>query len=290
MLLPEISGDRVVARTFARRRIDVPSNRDLHAVILAAGRGSRLKGETNDVPKCLVEVGGCSLIEYQLRCFAEVGIHRILIVAGYHAHKVYEAVGDRAAVVYNRDWATTNSLYSLWFCRHWVSGPMIVLNCDVLADPEIVNRVLHSGGNVFAYDSSSGSADEHMKVRIVDGDLRAMSKSLPVEQSDGENVGLLYFKPAAVRLLFREAERVLGSHGREMWAAAAVEHVARRVSLRGVDISDLPWIEIDFPQDLATARRETWPIIRSRLGQAGAQETSGLIDPSEAAGAAVPVT
>ena len=74
MPLQGLSSDRVVAGAFVPRRHDVPIIRNLYAVILAAGRGSRLEGETRDVPKCLVELGRCSLLEYQLRCLSEMGI------------------------------------------------------------------------------------------------------------------------------------------------------------------------------------------------------------------------
>ena len=233
----------------------------MQAVILAAGRGVRLLGETGDRPKCLVEVGGKSLLEHQLQCLAAAGIERVFVVVGYEANQVCTVAGDRAAVIYNEHWATTNSLYSLWLTRRWISGPLLVLNCDVLAHPEIIDRVLLSGGDAFAYDSSSGDEDEHMKVHLESDTLLAMSKVLPVEESHGENVGLLYFSQDSAGLLFDEAEVALAENGASVWAAVAVERVARKARLRGIDVSDLPWIEIDFPGDLSEARKHVWPKI-----------------------------
>lgn len=233
----------------------------VQAIILAAGRGSRLKSETRNRPKCLAEVDNLPLLEHQLRCLSQIGVQSVFVVAGYRANQVEKAVEGRAAVIRNGDWAASNSLYSLWLCRHWVAGPVIVLNCDVLAHPEILHRLVGSGANSFAYDSSSGTEDEHMKVRMEDGYLEAMSKCMEPEHSHGENVGILYFDRDAVEVLFWEAEAVLASHGRHVWAASAVERVARGVKFLGVDVSDLPWCEIDFPEDLAHARQNTWPII-----------------------------
>ena len=61
--------------------------------------------------------------------------------------------------------------------------------------------------------------------------------------------------------LFSQASRLLEDGGEGMWVAAAVEHVARRQHLQAIDVSDLPWIEIDFPEDLEVARAHTWPAI-----------------------------
>ena len=229
------------------------------AVILAAGRGSRLAHFTQDKPKCFAEIGGAPLIEHQLRTLQMVGIERISVVTGYRHEDVRRAVRGRARVVRNEDWNDTNSLYSLSLCRGRVRGPMLVMNCDVLVHPLAMQRLMDAPGSAFLYDSSSGDSDEHMKVELDgDGRLDAMSKALPADRTHGENVGILHFEPAAAETLFREAACVLAEGDRNAWMARAVERAARSVPLRGVDISDLPWVEIDFPDDLERARTQVW--------------------------------
>ncbi len=237
------------------------------AVILAAGRGSRLDGETQSRPKCLVEVGGRSLLEHQLNALISSGIKRIFVVAGYQCPQVYRVARSHAAVICNDAWATTNSLFSLRLTRNWVTGPVLVLNGDVLMHPDIVIRLLRSGGNSFGYDSSSGKQDEHMKVEMAGDVLRAMSKDLPIDRCHGENIGMLYFNEESTDLLYREAEVALENGDVSAWVATAVERVARATELRGVDVRDLPWVEIDFPEDLAYARREVWPNISRACGE-----------------------
>lgn len=229
---------------------------NVEAVILAAGRGSRLGGAIDNVPKCLAEVAGTSLVEHQLSILRSAGIHRICVVTGYKAAAVREAVGDRAEFVHNERWAKTNSLYSLSLCRDKLRGPVVVMNCDVLLNAAVLERLLECSYSAFAYDSSSGSDAEHMKVELADDYLTAMNKQLPGHRIQGENVGILYFRKWALRLLFREAEALLQEGGRTMWLAAAVERLVRWIPLRGVNIAGLPWIEIDFPEDLAAARQK----------------------------------
>lgn len=253
-------------RTLVRPR-SLPTE-PVQAVILAAGRGSRLEHLSRATPKCLVEVGGKTLLEHQLDTLAGLGVSDITIVTGYRAAQVREVAGGRARFVANDAWDGTNSLYSMTLCQSRVRGELLVMNCDVLAHPLALRRLMEAGPNAFLYDSASGDAEEDMKVELRHGRLAAMSKSLPAHRTDGENVGILRFDAGAARMLFRQAEALLAQGRRDLWLAAAVERLAQTVPLRGVDIADLPWTEIDFPHDLERARSRIWPqIARSSAPQ-----------------------
>ena len=242
--------------------------------MLAAGRGSRLNENTRDLPKCLQVVGGATLIERQIRILRAAGVEEICVVAGYKAELVKEAVGDTIHVIENPQYAQTNSLYSFWLCRDWVRASLLVLNCDVLAAPEILEQVLEMPGSAFAYDSSSGADAEHMKVDVSGGILRVMRKDLPGCLIRGENVGILFFEAPAARRLFEEARATLAAGGKHMWLAAAVERLATYVPLKGADVLGHPWVEIDFPEDLERARQEIWPL----LGEDAATSVATSLD------------
>ena len=245
--------DAVACHSAARTKQE-----DIQAVILAAGRGSRLGDANGHQPKCLAAVSGRRLIDHQLDVISALGIRQVCVVTGYKAEAVRAAVGGRARFLHNPRWASTNSLYSLSLCRDWVRNDMLVLNCDVLAHPDVLTRLIGEGRSAFAYDSSSGQDCEHMKVELCGGLLTAMNKSLPGGRTFGENVGILYFSRMAAQLLFAEARELIRSGGAGLWLASAVERVGRLLPLRGVDIGDLPWIEIDFPEDLKCARQQAW--------------------------------
>jgi choline kinase len=98
-----------------------------------------------------------------------------------------------------------------------------------------------------------------MKVELDEGYLKKMSKKLSSHRTMGENVGILRFDTEAGELLFQEGNAITQSGGQNMWLASAVERIARHVPIRGIDIAGLPWIEIDFPNDLVVARKEIWP-------------------------------
>ena len=221
---------------------------------------------TRNRPKCLIEFGGVPLLEHQLCTLADAGIDNVIVVVGYMAHAVQNLAGKRVQYVHNKEWARTNSLYSLSLCRESICSPMLVMNCDVLAHPEITRRVLCAKGSSFAIDSTSGGDAEHMKVELCDGFLTSMSKDLPRDRTHGENVGVLHFEADDARVLFREAASLLDTGRRNLWMAAAVQRTASLVPLRSVDVAGLPWIEIDFPQDVARADHGVFPRLPSGTG------------------------
>lgn len=230
----------------------------MDALILAAGQGSRLDV---GVPKCLVEVGGRSLLDHQLDAIERVGADRVTVVVGYEHEQVEDAAKGRAQVVLNERYAETNSLYSFWLARNAVEGDLLVLNSDVLFAPELLSDLVAVTGSALAFDSSSGDEDEHMKVRTRRGRLMRLSKELPALYSHGESLGVVHLSRLAARAAFSAAGSFVGRGREDHWAAAAFNEVARGHWVSCVDVAGQPWVEIDFPEDLDRARNHTWPAI-----------------------------
>jgi len=234
------------------------------AVILAAGRGSRLGQAADGLPKALLQVGGQPLIRRQLDALAEAGVSPVLVVIGYAADLVRETVGHAAEFVLNPRYEATNSLHSFFLAREWIQGPVVLLNSDVLFDPRALELLLQSGENSLAYDSLSGYAREHMKVSVRRGRVTGISKELPEEETAGENVGMLYLGTAMLGRVFAEAEKLIAAGRTDAFVAEALRAVLNEVELKAVDIAGVPWTEIDTPHDLERARRELWPLISER--------------------------
>jgi len=242
-------------------------DRRTRGLILAAGGGSRLGSSTDDLPKCLLEIGRHCLAEHQLSAMAEAGIGPTAMVVGYRADDVKDAIGLRAEYIQNSRWNRTNSLYSFWLAREWLGGPAVIMNSDVLFSPLVLERLLEVEGDAVVIDSSSGRSREQMKVEVVDGRLRDMSKALSPDRVSGENVGILKLSEESVEELFSEADELIRRGHENSWLGEAVRRLAARKPVAVVDVADLPWIEIDFPTDLVRARKEVWPRIRREEGK-----------------------
>lgn len=239
----------------------------MQAVILAAGSGNRLTEVSGGVPKCLLPIGGRHLIEHQLEALADAGIGRVLVVVGYKADEVRKTLGNRVLYVENKRYAETNSMYSLWLTREWVTGPFVLLNCDLLFHSDILSRILSKGGNALAFDSSSSLGQEQTKVSVRDGNVIDLGKDISPELSRGESLGLITFDEEGSRLLYARVTALVENGGERSWALEAIRSLCATVSIRGINVAGQPWVEIDYPYDLNRANEEVWPAIHKSRWQ-----------------------
>ena len=233
----------------------------MQAVILAAGSGSRLQRVSNGLPKCLLPIGGRPLIEHQLEALSDAGVGNVLVVVGHQADEVRKTLGNRVEYVENTRYDATNSLYSLWLAREWVKGPFVLLNCDLLFHPDILHRLLSHGGNALAFDSTSTLGKEQTKVAVQEGRVVDVGKDLAPELARGENLGILCFDDKGVHALFSRAHALIENGAEKSWVIEAVRSVCSAVNMRALNVAGLPWVEVDFPNDLGRAQREVWPAI-----------------------------
>jgi choline kinase len=248
------------------------------AIILAAGRGYRLGSLTEREPKCFLPVGPMTLLEHQLEALAGAGMQPVVVVVGYRKELVRERFGGRAILVTNPRHESTNSLYSLWLAREHVRQGFVLLNADVLFDPEILHRVLASPfPEALAVECRSGFNAEEMKVELAGTRIRAMSKQLEAKRAHAENVGVLKFSAQGARVLFDKMENLLAAGAEKEFCPYAFDAIAAERPLHAVPVNGLPWIEIDFLQDLRRAREEIWPAIEARRqGRARVQVSSAI--------------
>lgn len=238
----------------------------MRAIILAAGKGGRLNGTAEERPKCLVEVGGMSLIDRQVAALRDAGVDDIAIVVGCHAERVRKACGKHITYVENTRYAQTNSLYSLWMARPLLFGGFVVLNCDVLFHPVLLSDLLtsrHEDALLLAYREPDQPpfGDEEMKVKVRGGRVVAMSKQMEPAEADGENLGMVKFGPSGAAVLVDIMNRIVGEGNLRDWAPRAFSEFAQVRPLHAIGTRGYPWIEIDFPEDYRRAVRDILPQI-----------------------------
>ncbi|MFQ5442879.1 MAG: NTP transferase domain-containing protein [Thermodesulfobacteriota bacterium] len=233
----------------------------MQAVILAAGFGSRLNRLSKGLPKCLIPVGGRPIIEHQIEALSDAGVGRVLVVVGHKADEVRKTLGSRVEYIENTRYDKTNSLYSLWLARDWVKEPFVLLNCDLVFQPEILDRVLTMGGNVLAYDSTSTKGQEQTKVAVQNGMVVDLGKDLPPESARGESLGLLRFDSGGTHALFSRVHALIEKGEENSWVIEGIRSVCREIGLKAYNAAGMPWVEVDFPNDLERARKEVWPAI-----------------------------
>ncbi|MGQ4808287.1 CTP:phosphoglutamine cytidylyltransferase [Candidatus Entotheonellaceae bacterium PAL068K] len=231
------------------------------AIILAAGQGCRLWPYTKDLPKCLLRVGGQTILERQVAALHTQNVDHITVVTGYMGHKVREVLGTQVAYVDNPHFARTSSMYSLWLARAAATDGCIILNADVLFHQGILQALQTSPhADALAVDFDAVLVEEETKV-VVDGErVCALGKTLP--RGDAENVGMIKLSARGSRVLFATIEELLAHHYRQVMVPYAVDIMAATYFLAAVAVDGLPWIEIDFPSDYQWACEVIYPAIR----------------------------
>ena len=251
----------------------------MRAIILAAGRGSRLNGHLGDGPKALLRVGGATLVERQVRVLQEAGLREIVVIVGCGAERVRQHCGAGITYVENPEYASTNSLYSLWRARALLFEGFVVLNCDVLFHPQLLTDLLtarHGAALLLAYRQPGDPAfgEEEMKVKVRGGRVVDMSKHMNPADADGENVGIARFDARVAPVLVRHIDQLVAAGNRREWAPRAFAAFAAQEPLYAVGTRGYPWTEIDFPEDYERAVREILPQIEASAGNDTAQDAA----------------
>src|SRR5262245_56159290 len=115
----------------------------MKAIILAAGKGTRLDGAAVK-PKCLVEVGDSTLLHRQIETLRSLDVREMVVVVGFGAESIHQECDDEISFVENSQFAETSSMYSLWLAREHLTDGFVVLNSDVLFHPQMLADLLES--------------------------------------------------------------------------------------------------------------------------------------------------
>ncbi|MGI5868407.1 MAG: NTP transferase domain-containing protein [Kiritimatiellia bacterium] len=228
-------------------------------VILAAGRGRRLGSLTEALPKCLIEVGGRSLLARQLAAASCVsGLGPVVVVTGFARERVASCCGDGVVECYNSRWDVANNIVSLAVAAEagWLDGGFVLFNSDVLFHPGILDRLLAFPGScALVVDERRALTDEAMKVAAdSDGRIHAIAKTLDTAASSGEYIGLAKFGRGGAAVVRRALDELIEAGRTGDWYEAAFQVAFERLPVHACLIGGLPWIEIDTPADLEAAQ------------------------------------
>lgn len=231
------------------------------AIILAAGRGSRLGNLTQSSPKCLVELHGRPLIEWQIGALKRAGIDEIVVVTGYQQEQLLK-YGTRAA--HNPDWADSNMVHTLFCAEEDVDQPVLVSYSDIVYDPETAAALAEdTRDTAISYDldwltlwasrfedplsdAESFRIDETGKLLEIGGD------ATDVAQIEGQYIGLLRFTPAtftAIREITSDTDRRSLDMTSLLARLIAAGHPIYGVPVQG------NWCEVDCESDLKVAEQ-----------------------------------
>lgn len=243
----------------------------MRAIILAAGRGSRMGALTEDAPKCMVPLAGKPLLEWQIAALRGAGVDAIGIVRGYKG-EVFEGRG--LSQFDNARWADTNMVASLACAAGWLRDePAIVSYADIFYSVETVRALAASRRDVaITYDPdwltlwSQRSNDplSDAETFALDGDrvIDIGRRATAVDEIRGQYMGLLRFTPAG----WQAVDAALAEMTPDRRDRLDMTGLLARLIERGVFVEGVPkvgpWGEVDNADDLELYER----LIATRQG------------------------
>jgi len=164
----------------------------MQAIILAAGRGNRLRPITNKIPKSLVKVNGISFLENDLEALSKHNeISEVIIVVGYKKELITRKFGSsykniKLKYIENIDWASTNNIYSLWLAKNLVKDDCILMEGDIFFEHNILDYIFENREKNIAFLSKYNSDMSGSVVEIDEKGKKTMSGTI-IEMDGNHN-------------------------------------------------------------------------------------------------------
>lgn len=243
----------------------------MKVTMLAAGVGRRLESGEDAPPKALLRFGGATLLERHIAILRHFGLDDLTLVVGHRAELIEAEIdrigaGGRVRTIFNPDYRKS-SLLSLWTLREVLSAgaPVLYMDADVLYDFRLLQPLLEARNpDCVLVDRHIDPGEDPIKVCLRGSRIVDFHKAIEAERFDwwAEWVGFARFSAATAGALATTCDAYVRFGRTDVICEQAMRDVILTQPDSGfgiVDITGLPWIEIDFPEDLARARSEVFP-------------------------------
>ncbi|HLA37419.1 MAG TPA: NTP transferase domain-containing protein, partial [Candidatus Brocadiales bacterium] len=239
----------------------------VHAIILAAGVGKRLMPITGQRPKCLIEIGGKTLLDRYLESLKESSITEVTFVLGHLREMILSRLKEaentfKTHYVYNENY-TRGSITSLWEARERLQGNVLIMDADVLFHPTLLKRLLESPKkSCFLLEEDFTDTGEEMKLFVQGERVAAISKKNVLKTPlVGEGVGFLKLAGEHCPQLRNTLEDFIREGRLDAEYEEALDRLLPHCEVGYEPVDGLPWIEIDFEEDIRRAEREILPML-----------------------------
>lgn len=225
----------------------------MQAIVMAAGRGSRLGNLTENLPKSLLEIKGKRLIDINIAMLHKYGIWDITIVTGFKDEKIIEATKGIPGIklLYNPFYEFTNVIGSYFIGMQQLHDDFIYMHADTICDIGIFEDLLTCDGDIVLPVDTKPCDEEAMKIRIEGGKIVEITKQMPVDVAAGEFIGIAKIKKKVIEDLNNSTIGVLRDKIFTSYFEGALQRVfeMNKYDVRMIDTFGRFWGEVDFMED-----------------------------------------
>lgn len=229
----------------------------MQAIIMAAGKGSRLGSLTAGNPKSFVEIKGKKLIEYNLQLLRHFGVDEIIIVTGYRCEAFEELTRDMKDVrlIYNPFYEMVNVLGSFYMGMEALHDDFLYLHADTLCEPVIFEKLVKLEADVVLPVEYKQCDEEAMKVRSENGKIVEITKQMPLEIAEGEFIGIASFRQEVIPALKAKTKQLMKEKEFTAYFESAIQRLIEeeKFRIKAVSTQGAFWAEIDFMEDYENA-------------------------------------
>lgn len=244
----------------------------MKAIILSAGRGSRLLPMTESKPKCLLEFAGKSVLRHQLTMLDRAGVDKVTVITGFLPQLVEEDLGKwdgrmPVSTLFNPFFQVADNLASCWMAREEMTGGFLLLNGDTLFEQPLIDHVVATNNWPVSVtiDRKDAYDEDDMKVSLDGERLTAIGKRLRAEETDAESIGLLKFSADGAGLFREKIEQMMRTQdGISAWFLKAIDALAKSGQEIGTcSIEGRLWCELDTLEDWQNLERIGPDLVKS---------------------------
>lgn len=235
----------------------------MRAILVSAGKGTRLYPLTKNTPKSLLEVGeGLTLLEAQLHSLQEAGIVDLTIIVGYRAEQIEAKLHKyknefNITTVYNPFYDVSNNLVSVWLARHFMKDDFITINGDDMFTASVISDLMLSKNNItMVMDEKEEYDEDDMKMIHHDGLVEEVSKQIDPAKANGESVGIIKFSGHGPQIYVNTLEEMVRHpENKNVFYLKAIQKIIDKgYPVHFSKCNEEDWGELDFHPDLMMIR------------------------------------
>lgn len=224
----------------------------MKALLLAAGRGTRISRYLGGKPKCLVDIGGISLVKYSIELLLSRGVKDIGVVLGYQGHQIQSELAEYDIKFLNNPfYDVTNSIASIWFAKEFLTETedILIMNADVYLEGETLDAVINSKFERVVFADSDRTIDADYKLKYINSTLLDHGKHLEGADITGEYIGVGRLGAVCLPDFLVRLESMISNQQHSLWWENVLYNNNSEFPLSIQEITGKFWAEVDYVED-----------------------------------------